>query len=256
MLLGRAQKSMSMFLFWAALYLVTAAACGAIANSLPGVTPFESPRRLGGSALFGVSMAVIAMVVLNQSVTAPPLRRRARRVLARARAHLRHLLRDVFGVAFISGRRLVAAIGLGLIAAVVSVGIGRLLVLVPVLAESVPVTDARFEALAGAPVWVPPAFFAIYAAVPEELAFRGLLLVIVAAVMSSTSRRWVRGGVVTAAWIGTSWIFGLVHLDWSLLNAISAGVTGAVFGIVAIATRSLWGAIVAHGLYNALVVVL
>lgn len=47
-----------------------------------------------------------------------------------------------------------------------------------------------------------------------------------------------------------------MHLDWSLLNAVSAGVTGAIFGVVAIATRSLWAAIVAHALFNALVFIL
>lgn len=255
LLLGRAQGAMVMLLLWMALYMVAAAACGAIANALPGVTPFEPPRMLLRVGVFGVSMAAIAVVMLNLTMTAPPLRRRVRRVLARGRVLAGRLLRNVFGLV-VGGRRLGAAIGLGGVAAVVSIGIGYLLGMVPVLAESVPSTDARYEAMAGAPAWAPPAFFAIYAPAPEELVFRGLLLVAVAVVMASTSNRWVRVGVVVAALVGTSWVFGLVHLHWSLLNAVSAGVTGAIYGVVAIATRSLWAAIVAHALFNALAFIL
>lgn len=241
-----------MLLLWAALYLVTAATCGLVANALPGVTPFESPRALVRAAVLGLGMAMMVLVVLNLMMQQPPLRRRARRVLARARVLSVRLLRDVFGLAFISGRRLAAAIGLGVVAGFVSVGLGSLLSLVPALAESVPTTDARYEAMAGAPEWVPPVFFATYAPAPEELAYRGLLLAVCAIVLALTSNRWVRGAVVVTGLIGTSWLFGFAHLDWSLLNAVSAGVTGAVFGAVAIATRSLWAAIVAHALFNAL----
>lgn len=256
LLLGRAQNAMVMLLLWAALWMVSAAVCGAIANALPGVTPFESPRVLVRIGVLGVSMAAIAVVMLNLVAWEPPLRRRARRVLSRAWALFRRLLRDVFGLAFISGRRLAVAVGLGVIAAFVAFGAGYLLGLVPVLAEGVPATDARVEAMGGAPAWVPAVFFATYAAAPEEIAHRGALLVAVAVVAASTSKRWVRGIVTVAALIGTSWVFGLVHLDWSLLNAVSAGVTGAIFGVVAIATRSLWAAIVAHALFNALVFIL
>lgn len=256
LLLGRAQNAMVMLLLWAALWMVSAAVCGAIANALPGVTPFESPSMLVRIGVFGVSMAAIAVVMLNLVVWEPPLRRRARRVLSRAWALFRRLLRDVFGLAFISGRRLAVAVGLGVIAAFVAFGAGYLLGLVPVLAESVPATDARVEAMGGAPAWVPAVFFATYAAAPEEIAHRGALLVAVAVVGASTSNRWVRGIVTVAALVGTSWVFGLVHLDWSLLNAVSAGVTGAIFGVVAIATRSLWAGIVAHALFNALVFIL
>lgn len=256
LLLGRAQNAMVMLLLWAALWMVSAAVCGAIANALPGVTPFESPNMLVRIGVFGVSMAGIAVVMLNLVVWEPPLRRRARRVLSRAWALFRRLLRDVFGLGFISGRRLAVAVGLGVVAAFVAFGVGSLLTLVPVLAESVPATDARVEAMGGAPAWVPAVFFATYAAAPEEIIYRGALLVAVAVVAASTSNRWVRGIVTVAALVGTSWVFGLVHLDWSLLNAVSAGVTGAIFGVVAIATRSLWAAIVAHALFNALVFIL
>lgn len=165
----------------------------------------------------------------------------------------RRLLRDVFGLAFISGRRLAAAIGLGVAGALLALGAGYLLGMVPVLAASVPATDARVDAVSAAPAWVPSVFFATYAPAAEEIAFRGALLVAVAVVVSSTSNRWIRGAVTVAALIGTSWVFGLVHLDWSLLNAVSAGVGGVIFGSVAIATRSLWASIVAHALFNALV---
>lgn len=95
-------------------------------------------------------------------------------------------------------------------------------------------------------------FFATYAPIPEEIAHRGALLVVMAVTAASTQNRWVRGLIVAIALLVTSAVFGVGHLDWSLLNAVSAGVTGAIFGVVAIANQSLWAAIVAHSLFNAL----
>jgi membrane protease YdiL (CAAX protease family) len=242
-----------MFLLWIGLALVTAAVCGTIANALPGVVPFQPPRELRSSGVSGVGFALLAVGLLNMRTESPPARRRIRRVLARARVLTVRLLRDVFGLAFIGGRRFAIAVGVGVLTAFVAFVAGYLLSMIPVLAESVPPTDARFEAVAGAPAWVPPVFFAVYAAAPEELLHRGLLLAVVAVVTASTTNRWVRVAVIVTALIATSWIFGLGHLGWSLLNAVSAGVTGAMFGAVAIATRSMWAAIVAHALFNVLV---
>ena len=256
LLLGRAQNAMVMLLLWAALGMVAAAVFGGVANALPGVTPFEPPSVLVRVGVFGMGMAAIAILMLNLIVSEPPLRRRSRRVLSRASVLWRRLLRDAFGLAFISGRRLAVSIGLGVAGAVLYVGVGYLLGLVPVLAESVPATDARVGAMIDAPGWVPAVFFATYAPVAEEIGYRGALMVAVAVGAASTSNRWVRGTITAAALIGTSWVFGLVHLDWSLLNAVSAGVSGVIFGVVAIASRSLWAAIVAHALFNALAFIL
>lgn len=256
LLLGRAQNAMIMLPLWAALGMLAAAVFGGVAIALPGVTPFEPPSVLVRVGVLGMSMAAIAILMLNLVVSEPPLRRRARRVLSRASVLWRRLMRDVFGLAFISGRRLAVSIGLGVVGAVVSIGVGYLLGLVPVLAESVPATDARVDAMVDAPEWVPAVFFATYAPVAEEISYRGALMAAVAVVVASTSNRWIRGTITAAALLGTSWVFGLAHLDWSLLNAVSAGVSGAIFGVVAIASRSLWAAIVAHALSNALAFIL
>lgn len=250
---GRVQKAIVMGLLWGALWMFVTAVCGSLANALPGVTPFEPPRALVLLGVGGVALVGFALVMLIVVVWEAPPRRLARRVLARARALSRRLLGEVFGLAFISGRRLAAAVGLGVVAAFVAFGTGILLAMVPALAASVPPTDARYEAMSGTPAWVPAVFFATYSPAPEEIFYRGTLLVAIALVAALTANRWVRGAVAVVALIVTSWMFGLVHLDWSLLNAVSAGITGAMYGVVAIATRSLWAAIVAHALFNALV---
>lgn len=122
-----------------------------------------------------------------------------------------------------------------------SVAIGGALLLVPALAESVPASDARFDPVAGTTPWVPPAFFAIYAAAPGEIIYRGVLLGVLALSVATIRSRWSRVVVVSGALL--------------IVSAVTAGVTGAVYGIVAIATRSLWAAIIAHMLYNALIFV-
>ncbi|WP_344005190.1 CPBP family intramembrane glutamic endopeptidase [Microbacterium paludicola] len=255
-MLERAADVAVMVLLWAALLLAVSAACGAIANSLPGVTPFESPRVLVGAGLLAVCFA--AMAVLPLYARTPRSLGRSdevRWMLDRGRHLTVRLLRDVLGLAMISWRRLLVALVAGVAGGLVSVAIGGALLLVPALAESVPASDARFDAVAGTAPWVPPAFFAIYAAAPEEIIYRGVLLGALALSVETIRSRWARVVVASGALLIVSAVFGQVHLDWSLLNAVTAGVTGAVYGIVAIATRSLWAAIIAHMLYNALIFV-
>ena len=63
-MLERAANVAVMVLLWASLLLAVSAACGAIANSLPGVTPFESPRLLVGAGFLAVCFAAMAVLPL------------------------------------------------------------------------------------------------------------------------------------------------------------------------------------------------
>lgn len=196
-------------------------------RSAPASGPLWWARSRRAVLLLGRATNGAVMLLLLASNR--PLRRRTRRVLTRARVLAVRLLRDVFGLAFIGGRRLTVAAAAGVAAAFclhrdrLRAAPGRLL--------SQRRCRLRMHGTRPSPGpqrRVPPAFFAIYAPAPEELAYRGLLLVVCAVVMAAPSNRWVRGAVIVAALIGTSWVFGLAHLNWSLLNAVSASMTGAV----------------------------
>ena len=50
--------------------------------------------------------------------------------------------------------------------------------------------------------------------------------------------------------VASSAVFGLPHLEWSVANAATASVTGLLFGTLALRTRSIWPAVVAHTTAN------
>lgn len=85
----------------------------------------------------------------------------------------------------------------------------------------------------------------------EEIVFRGWL-------MSTLSARWgVRAGVIVS-----SLVFVSVHLHvfasglWFGIAALTGiGMTGLVFALLALLTRSIWEAVAAHGAFNAAAVV-
>ena len=245
------------FLLWMLLWVATTAVCATVGNSLPGVVPFEPSRALV-LLVIGLGLPLAGMIAVMLNLIAPArLRggRRVRWVAARGWFLLVRLLRDVLGLVT-SRRQAILAVTAGLIAGLASVGVGYLLRVLPALVATAPATDARFDAVAFSPPWVPPAFFAINAAAPEELIYRGALLAVCACVLARAKTAWIRVTVITVALLGTSALFGLAHLHWSLYNAVSAGITGALFGAAAVATRSLWAAIIAHAAYNALIFIL
>ena len=103
---------------------------------------------------------------------------------------------------------------------------GEVLVRVPALAETAAGTDARIDALADAPRWAGSLYLAIYSPLPEELIYRGLLLLVVGGYLARFRSASVRRVTVVLALVAMSTIFGMHHLGWSLLNAVSAGVHG------------------------------
>lgn len=86
-------------------------------------------------------------------------------------------------------------------------------------------------------------------ALPEELLFRGSLLLVVAWV-GSIERTRVRRGAVTAFLVISAVVFGYTRLGWSMLNAFTAAVAGLLYGAVAIWARSLWPAILAYAVLS------
>lgn len=245
---GRFANALPMVFMWLTLGLAAAAACGTIAISLPGASPFEGTRGLVAAGVFAVVLAALALILVSASFEKFPVRL----VLRRNALLWRRLLRDVLGL-IISPPRAAIAIGVGIVVGFLSWGAGQWLLSIPALAETIQPSDVRLDTVAGAPWWVPAAYYAIYAPLPEEILYRGPLLAICAIVAALTTNKRVRAVAVVAALLATSVVFGLVHLDWSLLNAVGAGVSGALYGIAALATRSLWPAIIAHSLSNALV---
>jgi membrane protease YdiL (CAAX protease family) len=92
------------------------------------------------------------------------------------------------------------------------------------------------------------ALVAAAAGIGEELMFRGLVQAGLARLMSGAQL----AGVPIGPWIAlvlASLVFGLFH--WlSSTYALLATLAGLYFGLVLMATGSLWPSIVAHGLYD------
>lgn len=253
---GRLRTATVLVFLWFALLLTTLTACNTIGNTLPGVTPLVTPRQLALTATLALCVTLAAVIVNASFLTRLPWRRRLRRITERARLVSISLLRDVLGLIITTPTRAILTISAGVAAGITSILVVSALLLIPGLAETAPPTDARFDAVRGAPLWVPPAFFAIIAPAPEELAYRGALLAATVPVLARTKTTWIRVTVIGGALIASSILFGYAHLSWSLLNALSAGATGVLFGAAALATRSLWAAITAHALYNALIFII
>lgn len=85
-------------------------------------------------------------------------------------------------------------------------------------------------------------------AVSEELLFRGALLLIVA--RSVTIRR--RPALGRLALVVSSVLFGLAHLPYGVGNVVTATVDGLAYGTLALRSRSLWPAVLAHGAYDSI----
>jgi membrane protease YdiL (CAAX protease family) len=83
------------------------------------------------------------------------------------------------------------------------------------------------------------------AALLEELSFRGWLMVRFAELGHFGRHAWMMG------LLGTSALFGAVHLYQGLSGIIATALTGLVFGTTYLATgRNLWAPIIAHGVLN------
>lgn len=83
----------------------------------------------------------------------------------------------------------------------------------------------------------------LFAAVGEEIFFRGILMTGIAKILGGSQAAWVSAVVVQAI------AFGLIHAYQGPVQAITIGIGGAVYGAVFLmAGRNLWPLILAHGI--------
>ncbi|WP_080712748.1 MULTISPECIES: CPBP family intramembrane glutamic endopeptidase [Rhodococcus] len=90
------------------------------------------------------------------------------------------------------------------------------------------------------------AFFT--AALPEEVLYRSVVL----AAQRRKSGTWISVSVVAVLALA---VFAWVHIGFGTGNVVSGLVVGALCTAIALYTRSLWPAIVVHGVYNAVIMV-
>ncbi|MGO4205361.1 CPBP family intramembrane glutamic endopeptidase [Rhodococcus sp. TAF43] len=109
--------------------------------------------------------------------------------------------------------------------------------------------DARTEAATSGGLVGALAFSFISTALPEELVFRGPVLL---AQRYASHRAWVLPGVTVSVIVR----FGLAHYKIGWGNVISAGSGAAVLTALALRTWSIWPPILAHGIFNAAIVAL
>lgn len=84
------------------------------------------------------------------------------------------------------------------------------------------------------------------AALAEETAFRGYLLTRVTDVFGC-------GRAATAVAILVSAVlFGLIHTEQGMVGVLLATLDGAAFGVLRVATGTLWAAVLAHGFINSI----
>lgn len=226
-----------MLFFAAALVMVAAAVCEAVATSLPGVRSVADPARLLVPLVMSLA-SVTGGVAITAARVVSPGPRLLRRMWGRSRVLRRRLLGPVLGLA-LSGRRLLVALAVGAVSGAATLMIALAVIRIPALATTLNGPDARTDALADAPLWS-QAYLAIHAPLPEELLYRAPVMAIAAIVIATTSRRRIRVAVIAMALIVISGVFGLAHLEWSLANAVTATISGLVFGLVSVLTRTLW----------------
>lgn len=109
--------------------------------------------------------------------------------------------------------------------------------------------DPRYYQLRDAPVASALAMIPLRAPIPEELVFRGLpLLFITTAQRHFTPRR----AHLFAAVIGVLSVvaFAIIHIDGGTGNVLTAGLSGTLYLLVALATRSVLVPIAAHTAHN------
>lgn len=82
------------------------------------------------------------------------------------------------------------------------------------------------------------------AALPEEVLFRGALLLLPAALLAwsrSTTHRVALGGLV---------VFAVLHVPFGAPNVASALLAGLAYTALAVRSGSIWPAVLAHGYYD------
>ncbi|WP_228807835.1 CPBP family intramembrane glutamic endopeptidase [Nocardia otitidiscaviarum] len=96
----------------------------------------------------------------------------------------------------------------------------------------------------------------LVAAVPEEIRYRALVLLTQRVASALAVPRLVRWLVVAAAGSASVVLFALAHAPFGPMNVVTSAIGGAIYTGLALYTRSLWPAIMCHGLYDAAAVTL
>ncbi len=98
-----------------------------------------------------------------------------------------------------------------------------------------------------------PVYWFAAASVPEELLFRGGLLAVMVAIRTGVRGKWWSLGLQVSAVLVSTLVFASAHADYGMWNMSIAAVSGVLLAVLAVATKSLWPAIVTHGLYDTVV---
>jgi membrane protease YdiL (CAAX protease family) len=97
-----------------------------------------------------------------------------------------------------------------------------------------------------------PAFVVVVSTAPvwEEVLFRGPLLLAAAAVAGANWSPRTKGALVTAMVVADTVLFGLAHHEFGIANVATAALSGLVYCLLALGSKSLWPAMVAHATTN------
>lgn len=236
------EATASYWLLLAALTSTVGLICATAANMLPGVIPFEAPRATAIAAAV-VSFTLLALAIIFERINGGPFAGTIRTLASRSRRLL-----EILGVRR-SPRQALTAILLGLAGGALAIGFQKVLFLMVTFPPSSQ-PDARIAGIANVSPAMGGTYFAIYGPFYEEIYYRGLLLLAVAAVALRSSSRRTQRAVMLIVLIFTSVWFGYTHLSWSIANAVSAGFEGLIFGALAVQQRSIWPAVIAHSAMN------
>ncbi|MBX3396069.1 MAG: CPBP family intramembrane metalloprotease [Phycisphaerae bacterium] len=129
----------------------------------------------------------------------------------------------------------IAMILMALLYAVVSHSIGGGLSIEEIAAER-----EEFFAMAPSPTLATFALFGLFTGIHEELLFRGFAMPRFIALFRSRTA----GVILCAA------VFGLLHSYQGTISIFQTAGLGLVFSLVALWTRTIWPAILAHALFN------
>lgn len=115
-------------------------------------------------------------------------------------------------------------------------------------ADEVAANETRREGIVRGGVYTALTAAFLGAAVGEEIIFRSFVL----AEQRRASSTWISVSVVAAL---TLIMFAVSHLAYGTGNVVTGLVLGVVCTAIALYTRSLWPAIVVHGVYDAIIMV-
>jgi membrane protease YdiL (CAAX protease family) len=231
-----------------AIYVVLDVAAKGAAALLPGVEPFSLRESLSNTTVVPVAIPLAVMVHVLALVLHPSGAR-----IASARTATRVLGRRVregwaFTLSTLGRGARSRWLLLGVLAGCVAWA--AVTALLPVL-PAPPAADLRTDALAAAGPFTRSVWAAIISPLPEEVLYRGPLLL-----LATATHRWSRQGlrlaILAVATVASTAVFGLSHLGWSVANMVATVILGGICAAITLRSRSLWPAVITHAVYNAL----